>query len=133
MYSFGRSSKAHLDTLDPRLQAILTEAIKIMDFSVVCGHRSNTEQARLLKEGLTQVGPGASKHNTYPSLAMDVAPYYPGDKIRWRDIEAMCMLYGIIKGIAHMQGVNVRWGGDWDMDNDRKDQTFDDVWHIEIG
>jgi peptidoglycan L-alanyl-D-glutamate endopeptidase CwlK len=132
MASLGRSSRAKLDTCDPVLIDLLEEAIKVMDFTVVCGHRSHEEQARLFKEGLSEVDAGHSKHNPYPSQAVDVAPYYKVDKIRWDDIEAMCILYGIIQGIAHMKGVAIRWGGDWDGDMDRRDQTFDDVWHIEL-
>lgn len=132
MYSLGRSSRAKLEECHPDLQTLLNEAIKLMDFTVVCGHRSNEEQARLFREGLSEVGPGRSKHNAYPSLAVDIAPYYPKDKIRWDDIEAMCVLYGTIRGIAHERGIAIRWGGDWNGNNDRRDQTFDDVWHIEL-
>lgn len=132
MYVFGKASLLKYHTLNPYLQAILDEAIKVMDFTIVCGHRSNDEQHRLFNAGLSELDAGKSNHNSYPSFAVDIAPYYPTDGIRWDDIEAMCMLYGIVQGIAHMKGINIRWGGDWNKNNDRRDQNFDDVWHIEL-
>jgi peptidoglycan L-alanyl-D-glutamate endopeptidase CwlK len=34
--------------------------------------------------------------------------------------------------VASEEGVNVRWGGDWDGDRDIDDQTFDDLPHFEF-
>jgi hypothetical protein len=35
-------------------------------------------------------------------------------------------------GIGLVKGINLRWGGDWDRDSDLKDQTFNDLGHIEV-
>lgn len=35
-------------------------------------------------------------------------------------------------GVATMMGVKIRWGGDWDLDTDLKDNTFDDLPHFEL-
>lgn len=103
-----------------------------MDFTVVCGHRSHEAQAVAFRDGKSRLPPGSSKHNSIPSDAVDLAPWFPGDGIRWNDVEAFCLMAGIIKGVAAAQGVRIRWGGDWDGDNDRADQTFDDLGHFEI-
>jgi hypothetical protein len=29
-------------------------------------------------------------------------------------------------------GIKIRWGGDWDMDTETKDNNFDDLVHFEI-
>ena len=39
---------------------------------------------------------------------------------------------GMIRGIALQLNVPVRWGGDWDGDGEIKDNSFDDLVHIEI-
>ena len=132
-YGFSQLSLNRLATCHPALQSIMQRAIHIMDFSIVCGHRSPEAQAEAYREGNSQKKPGQSKHNQFPSMAVDIAPYFPGDKIRWNDTEAFCLLAGIVKGVAHMYGVKIRWGGDWDGDNDRKDQKgLDDLGHFEI-
>jgi peptidoglycan L-alanyl-D-glutamate endopeptidase CwlK len=131
-YRFGSTSENRLTTCHLALQSILRRAIEIMDFSVVCGHRSPEAQAEAYRAGLSKLKPGQSKHNAFPARAVDLAPYYPGEGIRWNDPQAFCLLAGIIRAIAHQQGVKIRWGGDWDGDNDRADQTFDDLGHFEL-
>ena len=40
---------------------------------------------------------------------------------------------GIVKAIGwYRYQVRIRWGGDWDGDNDLDDQTFDDLVHFEL-
>jgi len=40
MYKFGTKSQQKIATCHPDLQDILDEAIKIVDFTVLCGHRA---------------------------------------------------------------------------------------------
>jgi len=128
MYSFGVKSQAQLDTCHPKLQEILNEAIKHIDFSVICGERTKAEQDRAYRSGMSSVQYPNSKHNTRPSLGVDVAPY----PIRWDDTERFAHLVGIIKGIAIAKGINVRLGIDWDNDGDIRDHSFMDYPHIEL-
>ncbi len=44
----------------------------------------------------------------------------------------MTYFAGLVRGIAVSWGVKIRWGGDWDMDGDLKDNSFDDLVHFEI-
>jgi hypothetical protein len=39
---------------------------------------------------------------------------------------------GMVRGIAKALNLKVRWGGDWDSDGEIKDNSFDDLVHIEI-
>lgn len=128
MYKFGKKSKERLLTCDPRLQEILNEAIKIVDFSVICGHRTEEEQNRVFRERKSQLKWPQSKHNTYPSLAVDVAPY----PIDWNDEVRFAHLIGILRGIAMMKGYELRVGIDWDKDGEIRDHSFLDFPHIEI-
>ncbi len=133
MPSFSQRSLERLATCDPRLQEILTKAIEIYDFTILQGHRSKEEQDKAFAEGRSKVKWPNSKHNTYPSKAVDIAPWFSEQPhIRWDDRESFVYLAGIIKGIAHSLGYTIRWGGDWDRDNDLKDQTFNDLPHFEL-
>ena len=71
---FGRLSTQRLSTCDERLQDICNEAIKVYDFSVLCGHRDEIEQKKLFREGKSKLEYPHSKHNSIPSLAVDIAP-----------------------------------------------------------
>ena len=68
------------------------------------------------------------KHNKSPSVAVDVAPY----PIDWKDRDRFHYFGGYVLGIAAMMGLRIRWGGDWDMDTQTKDNKFDDLVHFEI-
>ena len=68
------------------------------------------------------------KHNQKPSLAIDVSPY----PINWRDTKRFYYFAGVVKAAAYSLGLNIRWGGDWDSDNDFNDQTFMDLVHFEL-
>ena len=107
---------------------ICNETIKIMDFSVTCGHRDEVEQQRLFREGKSKLQYPKSKHNRMPSMAVDIAPY----PIDWNDKERFILLAGIMIGVAHEHNIKLRWGGDWNGDFDMKDQTFNDLAHFEI-
>lgn len=128
MYKFGRKSYERSLTCDPRLQDILNEAIKIIDFSVLCGHRGETEQNKAFNEGRSKLKWPQSKHNSLPSMAVDIAPY----PINWDDTERFAHLIGIVRGIAAMKGYKLRVGIDWDNDGDIRDHSFMDYPHIEL-
>lgn len=128
MARLGRESKRLFETLDPRLQDVLREAIQIYDFKIISGYRGQEEQDFYYRSGLSKKKFPNSKHNTNPSKAVDIAPY----PVDWSDDESFYFLAGIIRAIAHRIGVMIRWGGDWDMDDDLHDQTFMDLGHFEV-
>ena len=128
MYKFGKTSRARLDTCDPRLIEILEEAIKIVDFTVLCGERTEEEQRLAVTTGASKVSYPNSMHNHSPSLAVDIAPY----PIDWKDISRFAHLGGIIRGIAQQKGIKIRCGFDWDGDGNITDHKFMDWPHIEL-
>jgi hypothetical protein len=111
MYKYGKTSRARLNTCHPILQEIFNEAIKVMDISILCGHRDEEAQRDAFKQGNSKVQYPNSKHNSTPSMAVDAAPYWKG--IDWEDKRPFYYLAGIILAIAHDKGYNIRWGGDW--------------------
>ena len=106
----------------------MNEAIKFIDFSIIYGQRSETEQTAAYESGNSQVPWPNSTHNTDPSEGIDVAPY----PIAWDDRERFTLLAGVILMCGFMLGIILRWGGDWDRDTEVKDNSFDDLGHFEL-
>ena len=128
MPKFGRRSKEKLATCDSRLQEVFNEIIKHVDCSILEGHRGAKRQDMLFDEGKTKVKYPNGRHNADPSRAVDVAPY----PIDWDDRERFHLFAGFVLGIAKSMGVNLRWGGDWNMNFEVDDNQFDDFPHFEI-
>ena len=129
MPKFSQKSLDRLNECDKRLYAIFSEVVKHFDCTVLEGYRSEIEQNRLYEQGKTKVKYPNGKHNQRPSMAVDVIPY----PIDWQDRERMCYFAGHVMAIAKtMFGVDIRWGGDWDLDTDLADNVFDDLPHFEI-
>ena len=128
MYSFSKKSQVKLKTCHPDLQRLFNEVIKQRDCTVIQGWRSNEEQEEYYRTGKSKLRAGQSKHNKNPSLAIDVAPY----PIDWNNYRRFYHFGGYVKGIADSLNIPIRWGGDWDGDNNFKDQKFHDLPHFEL-
>lgn len=147
-YKFSSSSKQKLETCNKRLQMIARRAIDVVDFTVLEGRRSKSRQNELYEQGKSKVRWPESKHNIVKpgqlSKAFDIAPYpidwadFPdtltaGKVMTWaKDRARFYHLAGVIKALAHEMGIKIRWGGDWDGDNDFNDQKFNDLVHYEL-
>jgi peptidoglycan L-alanyl-D-glutamate endopeptidase CwlK len=130
MPKFGKNSRNNLAQCHAVLQVICWMAIEVVDFSVVKGHRGKEEQDKAHDEGKSKLKWPESKHNHFPSLAFDAIPYPAGYKATKAEFFHMA---GIIIGIAaSLNGWQIRWGGNWDMDSDLNDQTFNDWCHFEL-
>lgn len=128
MPSFGSSSQNNLSQAHPDLQRLFNEVIKYFDCSVICGHRTKEKQDEAYNSGKSKVQFPDSKHNSLPSMAVDVVPY----PIDWEDTRRLYMFVGIVRGIAAQMGINIRCGADWDGDMEVKDQNFHDLPHFEL-
>jgi peptidoglycan LD-endopeptidase CwlK len=130
-YAWGGTSTARLLTCHPLLVTLFQRAIKRADLrhdmTVVYGHRTNAEQAKLYAQGRTAPGrvvtwskPGTSRHNTSPSKAVDVVPYVGGrpDPATWANFHAIAPSIKaewaamVNEGLVP-DGVTLEWGGDW--------------------
>jgi len=135
MPRFSRSSLEKLESCEDALQRLFNKFIVEFDCTILCGHRTATEQARLFAEGHSKCEWPDSNHNSFPSTAIDVAPYYiEKPHIRW-DRSALYRWYyfgGRVVELAGALGISLRWGGDWDRDTYVKDQRFNDLPHFEL-
>ena len=128
MPSFGQKSLEKLSTLDPRLERLLAAAIEVSDFTILCGHRGQVEQNQAFESGNSRLPWPHSKHNSKPSVAVDVAPW----PIDWQATDRFCFLAGILFGLAKDQGINIRWGADFAQDGLENKDNFMDYPHIEL-
>lgn len=125
---FGTKSLHELQTAHPDLQRLFIEVVKYYDCSVLVGYRGQAEQDEAFQTGCSKLKFPTSKHNKLPSLAVDVAPY----PINWDDKERFYHFGGFVKGLAISMGIMIRWGGDWDGNNNLRDQRFFDLPHFEL-
>ena len=134
MPAFGARSMRNRHTLHESLKDVLDEAILYYDFTILCGHRAKDEQDEAFNNNRSQVQWPNSKHNTFPSLAVDVAPYYAhAPHIRLNRLYEFVYLHGIIIGLAARRSIKLRSGQNWDMDDELiTDQGFNDFPHIEL-
>ena len=128
MPNFSDKSLAKLATSDPRLQRVFQEVVRNFDCTILEGHRNRERQNQMVEEGKSQVRWPDGKHNTVPSMAVDVCPY----PIVWDDRERQTLFAGFVLATAKAMGVNLRWGGDWDRDTEVRDNGFDDLVHFEL-
>ncbi len=134
MYKYGKTSSDRLATCHPDSQKIFNVAIKYMDISILCGHRTEDEQWSAFRAGVTKVIWPNSKHNSMPSMATDAAPF----PIDWDDHKRFAVMAGRLFQIAdelYDSGEithKLRWGGDWDKDGSTTDQSFNDLPHFEL-
>ena len=128
MPKFGKRSREKLNTCDEDLIALFNEVVKYFDCSVLEGHRGRVLQDKYFKEGKSKLKFPDGRHNKKPSVAVDVVPY----PIDWDDRERMTYFAGFVKGVAYQMGIPIRWGGDWNNNNNLKDNDFDDLPHFEL-
>lgn len=131
-------SKQRLATCDTRLQLICQDAIVVVPFCVLQGHRNKEEQDAAFAAGKTQKQWPDGNHNRLPSTAVDLAPVYYETKtmIDWGDVIAFGRIMGVIQAMAHRRNIRLRFGLDWDGDFrsvDRDpDESFLDCPHVEL-
>ena len=111
-----------------RLQELFYQVVKHFDCTILEGHRGKERQDKAYADGKSKVKYPNGKHNQFPSVAVDVAPY----PIDWSDRDRFHYFGGFVLGVAKQMGMNIRWGGDWNQDTKTKDNKFDDLVHFEI-
>lgn len=138
MPTFSQRSKRARAELHPKLQAIVDAAITKVDFVILDAQRGRAEQEKAFKGGFSKAHFGQSAHNYAPAIAFDLCPFPINfnDAALFRKIAQTIGQYdagpGLDRGIAADLKIPLRWGGDWDMDGDWKDERFLDWGHFEL-
>ncbi len=136
MFQFSKISRDRLNTCHTDLQALFEQVILGYDCTVTCGYRTKEEQTQAYNNGYSQLKWPNSKHNSLPSLAVDVVPYEV-NHLDWGKLQS-AFFAGYVKGVAdslYLTGVmrhRIRCGADWNQNNDVDDTDFWDANHFEI-
>lgn len=133
MASYGRASMDRLQHAHPDLQRWCERLILRFDHTLVCSHRGQEEQEEAFRNGKSLVHYPFSRHNTYPSLAVDLAPFdvYAG-RIDWKAEKRFILLAGMGLQLAAEMNLPITWGGDWDNDTYMRDHEFLDFPHYQL-
>ena len=152
MAKFSKTSKTRLETCHQDLQILFGYVVQHFDCSIICGHRTPEEQFELYQKGRKLIGgvwtiedprqvvtyknglDKQSKHNVWPSVAIDAMPY----PIEWNNLDRARYFAGYVKGCARVLKSygqiehEIIWGNDWDNDTILRDQDFVDIPHMEL-
>lgn len=149
-YKFGTRSRKNLKNVHPNLVLIAEKALEMspIDFGVSCGHRTLKAQKKMYQQGRSNDGAiitncdgvkRKSKHNEFPSLAIDIFAHIPDDKSKAFDMKTLCVIAGCFYSAAEMLkdagqiDHELVWGGNWDGDDQiAYDQRLVDMPHFEI-
>jgi peptidoglycan L-alanyl-D-glutamate endopeptidase CwlK len=129
---FSTKSLDKLSGCHHALQDLCFAVLQLHDCKVLYGLRTVSEQQKLVQEGKSKTM--NSKHlmqQDGTAHAVDLC-VYPVD---WNNTKRFYYFAGMVMALAPQylpDGYVLRWGGDWDMDNDLDDQTFMDLVHFEL-
>ena len=131
MNKWSSESHRQRSTCDIRLNLIGDIVLQIKDHSVIKGHRTEDEQNQAFYDGHSKLKWPHGKHNKKPSTACDVRAW-PWPEDERQQVEEQLYLLGLYRGVAHMKGIKVRTGADWNDDGNISDTNFRDFFHVEI-
>lgn len=132
-YAWGQRSLSRLNTCHPLLVTLMQRVIARndlpFDLTILCGHRSQADQDAAFKSGASKLRWPRSKHNSTPSMAVDVAPYINGAvSWDWTHYNKLAPLikdeWGKMVAEGLTGNVKLTWGGDW--------KSFRDGPHYEL-
>ena len=114
-YQLSKRSLDRLYGVDPKLVAVVKRAIEIstQDFAVNEGLRTIERQRQLVKSGASQTM--NSRHIS--GAAVDLVPIVNG-KVSW-DWRYFYAIAEAMQKAAKELSVNVRWGGCWEVVNNK--------------
>lgn len=133
MPAYSQKSLERLNSCHPDLITIFNRVIKYFDCTILEGHRGKEAQDKAYTEGKSKLRYPNGKHNAYPSMAVDATPY----PVDLNNKEAHIYFGGFVMAISAVLYEEkkitnkVRWGGDFNMNKDPRDDGWDWV-HYEL-
>lgn len=140
MNSWSKSSREKLKHAHKDIVVFANAVLEIHDCTVVWTHRTETQQNQLYADKKSTLKYPKSKHNKYPSDAIDLAPYVPELGGATWDNEYSLYFCGLALGVAdslYKAGVmqhKIRCGLNWSTDRQKNFKTnkFRDTLHFEL-
>jgi peptidoglycan L-alanyl-D-glutamate endopeptidase CwlK len=125
MFELSKRSTERLIGVHPDLIKVVKLALTLsdIDFTVIEGVRTIEKQREYFAKGASKTM--ASRHLT--GHAVDLYPV--GKPTPWDRCPSIAEA---MFAAARMLSIPIRWGGDWDMDGDSKDEKFYDGPHFEL-
>ncbi len=133
-YEFSQESIDILNTCHIDLQTLFYTIIKSFDCKPTCGFRNEKNQNLAYLTGKSKLKWPDGKHNQQPSWAIDIYPF----PIDFKDTNRIIFFAGFVMGTAsnllkqNKISHSIRWGGNWNQDNNLKDNLFNDLGHFEL-
>lgn len=126
-YALGKSSTAKLAMVHGDLVRVVVRAIAVctVDFTVVCGVRTEAEQRAVVARGASH-----TMHSLHlPQAdglahAVDLAPVESG-VVLWKDLAGFRAISHAMLAAADDCEVLIQWGGDWNCDGVEGDVRAD--------
>ena len=147
MNQYSKQSEAQLNTAHEDLQKVFRRVLERFDHTIERGHRPKELQDRAVAEGNSKTPWPKSKHNSFPSNAIDAMPYpysyadLDGKNGTKQQFRAWCRSYmfmGYVLATADAMYLSgeiksrIRSGADWDDDKNIAEETFIDIPHYEL-
>lgn len=122
-YKWGKKSTERLATCDKKLQDIANMMLERspFDLTITCGYRTENEQNEAFEKGKSRARFGESKHNIFPSKAIDICPYpinWDSKDTRWQEMALNAMW------CAGKLDIEITWGGSF--------KSIKDLPHIQL-
>lgn len=114
-HGWSEWSNLQRDTLHPELQTFVDAVAEHENCRILEGFRNESDQEKAVEDGNSRVLWPNSRHNRFPSHAVDLA-FYPVD---WSDIEKWKYFGAFCMGVAAQLRTEgkmthtLTWGGSW--------------------
>ena len=140
MYKWSAKSQIQYDTLSKDLQLLSDTVLLYHDCSILWGNRNKEIQNALYNGGKSKLKYPESKHNLYPSEAVDLIPYRKGwnpflldqkTKRYGSYFSGLVVAYADSLYFVGRMEKKIRWGGNWSIQRDKPFASFYDGFHFE--
>lgn len=104
-----------LDKVNPYLDRIVRNAAKSVRFDVlvVCGYRTAAAQMLAYLTGKSKALPGKSKHNVFPSKAVDLIACDELGRPEWEALDKLAEINKAMQAEAAKEGIKLTWSKTW--------------------
>ncbi len=111
---WSKKSAERLNTCDGDLIRLFNEVVLYYDCSILDGYRDEARQNQYFKERTSKLEWPNSKHNKYPSRALD-SIFYPYNQDSWEDREKFKEFRGFVYGVASQMHIRLNKTIEWDL------------------
>lgn len=131
MSDYNKLSLERLESCHEKLRDLWCAAKEITPILVTCGYRNEIDQNEAFANGTSTLKWPDSKHNSFPSKAIDCCPLINGQPML-HDREQIIKMAGVIITCAKIKSIPIRWGGDWRNEGSIGAHKPVDLYHFEL-